>query len=184
MPHAVPPSLSSPVSEADARLGLQTIETEVVIAADIASVHAYATNAARWHEWHPATRSVEGVPDRPLGIGETITEHIRAGGRRFAATWTVIAVDAPRLWVIATDTPKGQARLAYRLSAGTTGSGRPATRFQRRLECRSRHWLLHLLDPLLLRLALVPQSRRALDNLKRAIEARQAADITTEARRE
>lgn len=69
-----------------AHLQFVKIETEVLIAADSAAVHAYATNAARWHEWHPATRSVEGVPDRPLAQGESIIEHISAAGRRFSAT--------------------------------------------------------------------------------------------------
>jgi hypothetical protein len=161
-----------PPSAADAGLRLLRIETEVLIAAECAAVHAYATNAARWREWHPATRSVEGVPDRPLIEGETIIEHISAAGRRFSATWTVIAVAAPHLWVIATDTPQGVARLSYRLAPVSGRGGAMATRFHRTLECRSKGWLLRLLDPLMLRLALVPQSRRALDNLKRVIEAK------------
>ena len=161
-----------PPSAADAPLRLLKIETEVVIAADCATVHAMASNAARWHEWHPATRSVDALPDRPLRGGESIVEHISAAGRRFTATWTVIAVEAPHLWVIVADTPQGLARLAYRLAPTTLPDGRPATRFHRTLECRSKGWLLRLLDPLLLPLTLVPQSRRALDNLKRVIEAR------------
>jgi hypothetical protein len=166
------PLPSWPPSAADAPLRLLKIETEVLIAADCATVHAHATNAARWQEWHPATRSVEGVPDRPLRAGETIVEHISAAGRRFTATWTVIAVAAPHLWVIATDTPQGVARLAYRLAPVAMPDGRPVTRFHRTLECRSKAWLLRLLDPWMLPLTLVPQSRRALDNLKRVIEAR------------
>lgn len=161
-----------PPSAAETRRQFLKIETEVVIAAACATVHAMATNASRWHEWHPATRSVDVLPDRPLRGGETIVEHISAAGRRFTATWTVIAVETPRLWVIATDTPQGAARLAYRLAPLALPDGRPATRFHRTLECRSKGWLLRLLDPLVLPLTLVPQSRRALDNLKRVIEAR------------
>jgi uncharacterized protein YndB with AHSA1/START domain len=161
-----------PPTPAEAALGLLTIDTEVRIDAPCAAVHAYATNAARWHQWHPATRAVEAVPDRPLGFGETVIEHIRAGARRFSATWTVVGIDAPRLWVIATDMPLGQARICYRL-IGEAGPGdAEATRFQRRLEFRSKHALMRLLDPLIRRWVLVPQSRRALDNLKRVIEAR------------
>jgi uncharacterized protein YndB with AHSA1/START domain len=165
------PLPSWPPSAADAPLRLLKIDTEVVIATDCGRVHAYATNAARWHEWHPATRSVDVVPDRPLRAGETIVEHISAAGRRFTATWTVIAVETPHLWVIVTDTPQGVARLAYRLVPLAMSDGRPATRFHRTLECRSKGWLLRLLDPLMLPLTLVPQSRRALANLKRVIEA-------------
>jgi uncharacterized protein YndB with AHSA1/START domain len=150
---------------------LLTIETEVHIGAPCATVHAYATNAARWHEWHPATRAAEAVPDRPLGLGETVLEHIRAGARCFSATWTVIAIDAPHLWVIATDTPLGRARICYRLIGEAGPGGALTTRFQRTLEFRSKPGLLRLLDPLVRRWVLVPQSRRALDNLKRVIEA-------------
>lgn len=149
------------------------IETEVLIGADCASMHRFATNAARWCEWHPATRAVEGVPDRPLAAGETIVEHISVAGRRFTATWTVVRAEAPHLWVITTDTPQGLARVSYRVSPVVTPDGRPATRFHRTLECRSKGWLLRWLDPLTVRLALVPQSRRALDNLKRVIETAQ-----------
>jgi hypothetical protein len=122
-----------------------------------------------WREWHPATRSVDGVPDRPLSTGETIVEHISAGGRRLTATWVVLAAEAPTLWVIATDTPLGIARIAYELRS--TDGGR-STRFRRTLMGRSTTRPWRWLDPLLARLVLVPQSRRALDNLKRVVEAR------------
>jgi hypothetical protein len=150
---------------------LVKIETDALIAADCVTVYACATNAARWHEWHPATRSVEGVPNRPLLEGEDIVEHIRAGGRHFSARWTVVEAESPCLWIVVTDTPLGWARLTYRLTPTWAGQGAAATRFHRILECRSKGWLLRLLDPLLLRLTLVPQSRRALNNLKRLIES-------------
>jgi hypothetical protein len=163
--------LSWPPAPTDDTYDLLTIETEVRINAPCTVVHSVATNAARWHEWHPATRSVESVPDRPLGLGETVCEHIRAGGRRFSATWTVIGIDAPQLWVIATDTPQGLARIRYRLVSETGPGGAAVTRFHRTLEFRSRPRLLRALDPWVRRWVLAPQSRRALDNLKRVIEA-------------
>jgi Polyketide cyclase / dehydrase and lipid transport len=160
-----------PPRPSDAGLRLMTIETEVAVNASCGAVHAFATNAARWGRWHPATRSVDAVPDRPLGLGETVVEHIAAAGRRFSATWTVVAVDAPRLWVIVTDTPQGLARITYRLTAGPGPGGASVTQFRRTLEFRSRPWLLGRLDPLMRRWVLVPQSRRALDNLKRVVES-------------
>lgn len=144
------------------------IDTEVLIEEQPARVHAYASNASRWHEWHPATRSVEALPDRPLSMGESIVEHIRAGGRRFTATWTVIACEPPLVWMIATDTAQGLARITYTLAPVDTGTA-AVTRFHRRLECRSKGWL-RWLDPLLMPVTLVPQSRRALANLKARIE--------------
>ena len=165
-----PTLMSWPPAQADDTLRLLKIETEVVVNAPCAAVHAYATNAARWCQWHPATRAVESAPDRPLRLGETVREHIRAGGRRFSATWTVIGIDAPRLWVIATDTPQGLARISYRLTAETGPGGTAATRFHRTLEFRSKAWPLRQLDALVQRWVLAPQSRRALDNLKRVVE--------------
>jgi hypothetical protein len=118
-------------------------------------------------EWHPAARSAEAVPDRPLALGETVLEHIATAGRRFSATWNVVGIDAPHLWVIATDTPQGVARITYRLSEARGAGGGTATRFHRTLEFRSKRWLLRQPDPWMRRWVLVPQSRRALDNLKR-----------------
>jgi Polyketide cyclase / dehydrase and lipid transport len=150
---------------------VQRIDTEVVVLAPCELVHAWATNASRWHRWHPATRSVEPLPDRPLALGETVTEHIAAGGRRFTATWAVTAVEAPALWTIETDTPQGWARITYRLDSPPQISGVVVTRFRRSLEFRSASRLMRSLDPLIARWVLGPQSQKALHNLKRVIEA-------------
>lgn len=154
-----------PAAPVGSTLPLLAVETVITIAADPATVFAYATNPARWHEWHPATRSVEPLPDRPLPLGGQVTEHIAVGARRFSATWTVLVADAPQRWVIATETPQGRACITYRLAAD--GSG---TRFERRLEARSTGRWARWLDPLMFRLVLVPQSRRALARLKKRIE--------------
>jgi Polyketide cyclase / dehydrase and lipid transport len=150
---------------------VQRVDTEVVVQAPRDVVHAFATNASRWSRWHPATRSVEALPDRPLGLGETIVERIATAGRRFTATWTVVAVDAPSLWTIETDTPQGWARITYRLDDLPARAGSAATRFRRTLEFSSGAALLRRFDPWMARWVFAPQSRRALDNLKRAVEA-------------
>lgn len=160
-----------PAFDAPTGLRLQTIVTEVCVNAPCAAVHAFATNAARWCRWHPATRAVDPLPDRPLGLGETVVEHIATAGRRFSATWTVVAVAAPQLWVITTDTPQGLARITYRLASEPGPGGISVTRFQRTLEFCSRPWLLRRLDPMIARWVFVPQSRRALDQLKHVVEA-------------
>jgi uncharacterized protein YndB with AHSA1/START domain len=160
-----------PAFEASPGLRLQTLVTEVRVNAPCAAVHAFATNAARWCRWHPATRSVEALPDRPLGLGETVVERITTAGRRFSATWTVVAVDAPHLWVITTDTPQGLARISYRLASEPGPGGIFVTRFQRTLEFCSRPAWQRRLDPMIARWVLVPQSRRALDQLKHVVEA-------------
>jgi len=142
------------------------IETAIVIARAPARVFEFVTTAARWHEWHPATVAVREAPDRPLTTGETMVETIAALGRRFYARWTVRACEPPRLWVIATTSADGDARVVYRLSPHEDG-----TRFERRLEYRSHRWPWCLLDGNLTRWALGRQSARALSNLKRVLEA-------------
>lgn len=142
-----------------------TLEHSIHIAAAPAVVHAYATNASRWAEWHPATRGTGPLPDRPLAAGETIVEHIAAGGRRFSACWVVREAQAPRRWVIDTATAQGRARITYALDAEGTG-----TRFRRTLQCESAAAWLRWLDPLLVPLMLGPQSRRALARLKQRVE--------------
>jgi hypothetical protein len=76
---------------------LVSIEGGVLINRPIAAVFNFATNASLWSSWHPATAGVSATPRRPLAIGETVTEDIRAGARRFSATWTVLACDSPTL---------------------------------------------------------------------------------------
>jgi uncharacterized protein YndB with AHSA1/START domain len=144
---------------------LVRIETGIVIARPAEVVFAFATNASLWHYWHPATEAVSGVENRPLVVGDKVTESICAGGRRFSATWTVLACDAPALWVIATDTGEGDARIVYDLR-----SEGALSRFIRTLQCRSRRWPWSALDRNLTRWVLARQSQRALANLKQVLE--------------
>lgn len=157
------PTLRWPPAADEPRLA--KIETGIVIARPAGVVFAFATNASLWHSWHPATEAVSGVENRPLVVGDTVTESIRAAGRRFSATWTVLACEAPRLWVIATHTGEGDARIVYEVR-----SEGALSRFTRTLECRSRRWPWSALDGNLTRWVLARQSERALTNLKRVLE--------------
>ena len=141
------------------------VETRISIARGAADVFAYVTTPALWHTWHPATASVHDVPNRPLVTGETMRERIDAAGRRFDAIWTVLACEAPQLWVIATATDNGDARIVYRVTA--TGDG---CEFHRTLEFRSRHYPWRAFDGNVTRWILDRQSARALANLKAVLE--------------
>ena len=142
------------------------IDTEIVLAAPCERVFDFVTTPALWHTWHPATAGVADVPTRPLVAGESVVEHIRAGGRRFDATWTVLACEPPSLWVIATDSELGSSRIVYRLAPLAGGC-----RFRRTLEYRSHRMPWRLFDASITRWVLGRQSARALANLKRALEA-------------
>ncbi|HQR20540.1 MAG TPA: SRPBCC family protein [Burkholderiaceae bacterium] len=146
---------------------LATIESFVLIGRPIGAVFDFVTNASLWSHWHPATESVV-APPRPLKAGEQALESIRAGKRKFSATWTVLACEPPTLWAIAASPPEGDARIVYELRS----DGEALTRFFRTLAYRSRRWPWTLLDANLTRSMLTRQSERALANLKRVLEGR------------
>lgn len=43
--------------------------TEVELRCAAEEAFAFVTNPSRWSRWHPATRAVRGVEDRPLALG-------------------------------------------------------------------------------------------------------------------
>lgn len=157
-----PPALAWPPVHGER---LVTIESFALIGRPADTVFEFVTNASLWKHWHPATESVVAAP-RSLRTGEPILESIRAGRRRFSATWTVLACEPPALWVIAASPPEGDARIVYELRA----DGTELTRFFRTLAYRSRRWPWTLFDANLTRAALTRQSERALANLKRVLQ--------------
>ena len=145
------------------------VTTRVTIPAPASDLFALVTNASQWPRWHPATASVRDTPDRPLVQGESVVESIRAAGRSFDARWVVVECDAPRHWVIATDSPQGCARIEYTLTPEHAG-----TRFTRCLRWRSHTALWAWCDRWLTRWILARQSRRALRNLASLFQPREA----------
>ena len=158
-----PPTLRWPPAADEPRP--VTIESFVLIGRPADKVFEFVTNASLWTHWHPATESVV-APPRPLKPGEQMMESIRAGRRRFSATWTVLACEPPALWVIASSPPEGDARIVYELRA----DGDALTRFFRTLSYRARRWPWTMFDANLTRSVLTRQSERALANLKRVLE--------------
>ena len=136
------------------------VTTTLTIPAAACELFALVTNASQWPRWHPATASVRETPDRPLLQGESVVESIHAAGRCFDARWVVVECDAPRRWVIATDSPRGCAWIEYALEPGPA-----CTRFTRRLRWRSHGAFWGLCDRWLTRWILARQSRQALLNL-------------------
>jgi uncharacterized protein YndB with AHSA1/START domain len=140
---------------------MQRIVHTVELAAPPQQVFDFVTNPAQWVRWHPATHSVRGVRDRPLKLGETVVEHIRAAHREFDATWTVVACEPPRLWKLETATPLGASELTYRLESAASGG----TRFQRTCDFRS-EGMWRLLDGNVTKWMLAAQAKKALRNLR------------------
>ena len=131
------------------------------LAAPPGQVFDFVTNPAQWVRWHPATHSVRGVEDRPLQLGETVIEHIKAAHREFDATWKVVACERPVLWQLETATDLGASVLTYRLEPSASGG----TRFERTCDFRS-HGVWRLLDGNVTKWMLAAQAKKALANLK------------------
>jgi uncharacterized protein YndB with AHSA1/START domain len=146
---------------------MERIVGMVDIERPVAQVFEFVTNAAQWKRWHPATIAVSGVPNRALGLGETVIEEIQAGPRRFAARWTVTECKAPRRWTIVADSSEGDAKITYKLS-----EQEGVCYFERTLEYSSKRLLWKWLDGSLTRRLLMRQSEQALRNLKQIMEAR------------
>lgn len=147
------------------------IMTAVEIRAPIERVFDYATTAANWPRWHPASRAVSGATDHSAAPGERITEEIETGGRRWRAVWTVVERTPPHRWVIeGVAEGGGSATLTYRL-AFRDG----CTRFERELMYRMPNLWLAIMDLLVIRRRMAAQSAAALRALKVILERDGAA---------
>ncbi len=65
------------------RDGMTTVTNAVTIAGDPAAVFDLVTSARFWPQWHPATRVVGGVTERPFGLRDRIYEAGRIGAQNF-----------------------------------------------------------------------------------------------------
>jgi hypothetical protein len=151
-------------------MGLIRVESETSVAVTAQRLFDYVTTPALWHTWHPATVAVRGAPQRPLTVGEHAVELIAVGRRRDEAEWVVRECQPPHLWEIATETANGVGHIVYRVRETAGGC-----HFHRTLQFRSKRWPWRALDSSVTRWLLVRQSARALENLKRLLEAPPAA---------
>lgn len=135
----------------------------VHLAAPPQAVYDFVTNASLWPTWHPATRAVRDVPPRPLVLGETMVEDIRAAWRREEATWRVTEYLPPHRWGITASSPRGYATVSYELQAEAGG-----TLFRRTCEFAT-VGPLSFLDGSVVQWLLRRQAAQALENLRRRI---------------
>jgi hypothetical protein len=78
------------------------------------------TAARFWPQWHPATRAVGGVTERPYGLNDRIHERGRIGDREFAVTWTVVEHVRPTRVVLRTERPPAQITYTFQAQDGAT----------------------------------------------------------------
>jgi uncharacterized protein YndB with AHSA1/START domain len=85
------------------------------------------TTARLWPQWHPATKAVGGVVERPYGLGDLIHERGRIGEKDFETTWKVVEHARPSKIVL--QSQKAPTRITYTFTAG-----KGSTAFTRKLE--------------------------------------------------
>jgi uncharacterized protein YndB with AHSA1/START domain len=130
-------------------------------------VFAYVATPANWPRWHPASRAVRGVVDRTPAVGQSVVETFEVAGRRDDATWTTIELNPPRRWAFsAASKGGGSARIVYTLTPNDRG-----TLFERDVTYRGPNLLFVLLNALKIRSVMESDSFKALENVKRDVEA-------------
>ncbi|MEU7145037.1 SRPBCC domain-containing protein [Nocardia sp. NPDC046473] len=69
---------------------------EVLLHGPIEAVFDLITQARFWPQWHPYTRSVGGVTERPFRLGDAVYEHGVTDGVDFHLYWEVREYERPR----------------------------------------------------------------------------------------
>jgi len=143
------------------------IVNRIEVAAPPQRVFAYVATPANWPRWHPASRAVRGVVDRTPAVGQSVVETFEVAGRRDEATWTTIELNPPRRWAFAAaSTGGGSARIVYTLTPKDGG-----TLFERDVTYRGPNLLFALLNTFKIRAVMESDSFKALENIKRDVEA-------------
>lgn len=142
-------------------------------------VFGYMTTPRNWVEWYPGTASVNGS-EHPLKENECWEEHLRVAGFNMKVDWVAKQVKAPRLCIM-----EGKMRLSPPLGWLSRGAkvelryelleAGEDTRLERTMSYIFPNPFLRLVDRLFLQRKTERESREALSNLKRILEARRGA---------
>ena len=108
-------------------MGMTAVVNTATITGTPRAVFDLITTARLWPQWHPATKKVRGVVERPYGLGDLIHERGQIGDKDFAVTWKVIEHVRPSKIVL--QSQSGPARITYTFKAG-----KGTTLFTRKLE--------------------------------------------------
>src|SRR5688500_7612190 len=106
------------------------VVTTVTINGAPKAVFDLITMARLWPQWHPATKGVGGVVERPYGLGDLIHERGRIGDKEFETTWKVVEHVRPSKIVLQSQT--APTRITYTFTAG-----KGTTVFPRKLEYKA-----------------------------------------------
>ena len=141
----------------------------------IEDLFSYITSPKSWVEWYPGTSSVNGPESTPKE-NETWVERLEVSGFKMKVDWIAKQVNAPHLCLM-----EGKMELSYGLgwlSHNATvmlrydlQAGSEETQLERTMSYHFPNPLLRVADRLFLQDKTGRESREALANLKRILEA-------------
>jgi uncharacterized protein YndB with AHSA1/START domain len=100
--------------------GMTAVVNTVTINGAPKAVFDLITMARLWPQWHPATKGVGGVVERPYGLGDLIHERGRIGDTDFATTWKVVEHARPSKIVLQSQTAPTRITYTFKPGKGTT----------------------------------------------------------------
>jgi uncharacterized protein YndB with AHSA1/START domain len=113
--------------------GMTPVINSVMIKGPPKAVFDLITTARLWPQWHPATKAVGGVVERPYGLGDLIHERGQIGNADFKTTWKVVEHVRPSKIVL--QSQKAPTRITY-----TFAEGKGTTVFTRKLEYQAENF--------------------------------------------
>jgi uncharacterized protein YndB with AHSA1/START domain len=102
------------------RDGMTTVVTTATIDGAPEAVFNLVTTARFWPQWHPATRAVGGVTERPFQINDQIYEAGRIGAQNFQTSWKVVEHVRPARIALQSET--SNTRIVYTFRANNGGT--------------------------------------------------------------
>ena len=135
----------------------------VTIAGAPEAVFDLITSARFWPQWHPATKAVGGVTERPYRLGDRIYEAGRIGAQDFKTSWEVVEHARPSRVVLQSE--KSSTRITY-----TFQSRDGHTVFSRKLEYNRKNFAAATNAPGGAEEFMRAQSEQAVNQLKAMVE--------------
>jgi len=142
---------------------MATVVNSIRIAGSAEPVFDLVTSARFWPRWHPASRAVGGVIERPYQRGDVIYEHVEVAGQDLQLSWKVTEHVRPTRIVLKSETTS--ARITYLFAVRGA-----SVDFTRELDYDESLLLRVVPDPDELRRKMDAQSEEGLRRLKELVE--------------
>jgi hypothetical protein len=145
------------------------VANAIRIAGPAEPVFDLVTTARFWPRWHPASRAVAGVTERPYRLGDVIHESVSLAGVDAQVSWKVVEWVRPTRVVLRAQTSSAQITYSFE------GLGE-LVEFRRELEYDESRLRQAVPEPADLGRLMHDQSERGLRRLKELVEAILAAE--------